>query len=168
MTAGVSNIVVCPSCGAENIRGLDACESCLMDLRASDSESALLAPVISARLSRPATIDSTASVRDAIALLIADPNGAVVVMEGTVAAGIFTERDVLKRIAGRPERLDAPITTYMTPDPVLLHESDTMAVALNKMGGGGFRHIPVVRDGRLVALVTARDVLQWIMARYFD
>jgi hypothetical protein len=36
------------------------------------------------------------------------------------------------------------------------------------MGAGGFRHIPLTRDGELVAIVTARDVLQWVLTCYFD
>jgi CBS domain-containing protein len=56
----------------------------------------------------------------------------------------------------------------MTPDPVVLRVDDSMAVALNKMGVGGFRHVPVTRDGTLVGLVTARDLMSWVMGRFFD
>jgi CBS domain-containing protein len=43
-----------------------------------------------------------------------------------------------------------------------------MAAALNKMGDGGFRHIPMLHDGNLAGIVTGRDVLQWLLGRYFD
>jgi CBS domain-containing protein len=56
----------------------------------------------------------------------------------------------------------------MTPDPVVLREDDTMAFALNKMGDGGFRHVPVVRDGELVGMITVRDIMNWVLGRYFD
>ena len=46
----------------------------------------------------------------------------------------------------------------MTPDPVVLRHDDTIAVAINKMAVGGFRHIPIVEDGRPTGVVTARDV----------
>jgi CBS domain-containing protein len=56
----------------------------------------------------------------------------------------------------------------MTPDPVVLRDDDTMAMALNKMGDGGFRHIPIVKSGELVGIITARDVMSWVLGKYFD
>ncbi|MCC6419265.1 MAG: CBS domain-containing protein [Gemmataceae bacterium] len=171
-----SNIVVCPFCGAENIEGEDTCQNCAMDLRTTDvpetsqaiSESQLLTPVGRVRHARPATVAIGASVREGVALLVGEPSGACVVMDGERIVGIFTERDVLKRIAGRPERFDDPLARWMTPDPVVLRDDDTVAAALNKMGSGGFRHIPLLRKGELVGMVTGRELLQWVMGRYFD
>lgn len=170
------NIVVCPSCGAENIQGTDTCENCLGDLRAIDvpdtaqiaSESDLTRPISSMRLAKPLTVLVNATVRDAIAVLRQDAAGAAVVVSGTSIVGIFTERDVLKKVAGKAGAQDAPVTAYMTPDPIVLRDDDMMAVALNKMGDGGFRHIPVTRDGELVAMVTAQDVMGWVLGRHFD
>lgn len=169
------SIVVCPSCGFENIQGVDSCESCMADLRGLDvpetrqvaSESDLALPVSSIRFSKPQTVEPTATVGEAVAAMRHGSAGAVVIVEGTAVLGILTERDVLKRIAGRDELLDAPITVHMTPDPVDLRDNDMMAYALNKMGDGGFRHIPVTRDGELIGIVTARDVMAWVMGKYF-
>jgi CBS domain-containing protein len=171
-----SNIVICPSCGHENIEGVDTCENCLMDLRTVDvpetsqvaSDSDLLDILSGIRLSKAATLPISAKVRDAVDALQREPSGGLVVMDGLQIAGIFTERDVLKKVAGRPWLLDERVATCMTPDPVALRDSDTVATALNKMGDGGFRHIPVTRDGLLSAMVNGRDVLTWIMSRYFD
>lgn len=176
MQADRTNIVVCPFCGAENIEGEDTCQNCAMDLRTTDvpetsqtiSESQLLMPIGRVRHARAATVTLGASVRQAVMLLVDEPSGACVVMDGERIAGIFTERDVLKRVAARPERLDDPLVTWMTPDPVILRDDDTVAAALNKMGSGGFRHIPLVRKGELVGMVTGRELLQWVMGRYFD
>jgi CBS domain-containing protein len=61
------------------------------------------------------------------------------------------------KIAGRP--LDArPLAEVMTRDPVVLRHDDTVAVAINKMAVGGFRHIPIVEDGRPTGIVSARDI----------
>ena len=110
------NIVVCPSCGAENIEGVDTCENCLMDLRTVDvpvthqveGESDLLELLSSARLSKPRVMRPGATVREAVRVLAGEPTGAVVVADGDRVVGIFTERDVLKRIAAHQERLDDP------------------------------------------------------------
>ena len=166
----------CPSCGTENIPGSEHCDGCQSDLAHLDlpetfqptSDSDLLRPVGEARLSKPLTIGPGASVREAVALLAADPHGAMVVVDDGAIIGIFTERDVLKSIAGRDDLLTLTLRDVMTLDPVVLREDDTMAVVLNKMGAGGFRHIPLVRDGELVALVTATDVMNWVMGCFFD
>jgi CBS domain-containing protein len=173
---GPANIVICPSCGAENIEGTDTCEHCQADLRTIDvpeiyqvaSESDLLRPVSSLRLRKPDTVNSTVTVAEAVAVMQRDPTGAVIVVDDGEIVGIFTERDLLKKCAGQPETLSAPVREYMTHDPVVLQLTDSMAVALNKMGVGGFRHIPIVDAGNIAGIVTARDVWQWLMGRYFD
>ncbi len=176
MTDEHRNIVICPSCGAENIEGSDACERCLMDLRSIDvPESAQIVPetelniaISEVRITRAKVVAPSQTVRDAIALMRADPMGAVAVVESGIVVGIFTDRDVLKKIAKNPATMDEPVSIHMTHDPVILREDDTMAYALNKMGDGGFRHIPVVRAGNLVGMLTGRDVMTWILGRYLD
>jgi CBS domain-containing protein len=176
MPVGQRNIVICPSCGAENIEGADVCERCMMDLSSIDvpestqvvNESDLTIPISAVRMTRPTTVGPMQTVREAIAQMREDPTGAVVVVENGQVVGIFTDRDVLKKTAARKGVMDEPVALYMTHDPVVLREDDTMAYALNKMGDGGFRHIPVVRDGELVGMVTVRDVMNWLLGRYFD
>ena len=176
MAIGQSNIVVCPACGSENIEGADTCENCLADLRSIDvpewaqmaSESDLALPISSIRVSRPDSVNADATVRQAVELMRAGTTGAVVVLDEGKVVGIFTERDVLKKLAGEPGALDAPVSTYMTLDPVVLRDDDMMAVALNKMGDGGFRHIPILTGSQLTGLVTGRDVMSWVLGRYFD
>jgi CBS domain-containing protein len=171
-----ANIVICPSCGAENIEGVDTCENCMQDLRSLDvpdtfqvaSESDLTCRLDEIRLSRPQTVTRSMTVREVVPILRADPSGAVVVVDDDRIVGIFTDRDVLKRVAGVDGALDQPVSRYMTPDPVILHHDDTMAAALNKMGDGGFRHIPMVRDSRLAAIVTVRDIMHWLLGQYFE
>lgn len=147
MAAEPTNIVVCPRCGAENFEGADTCENCIADLRTIDvpdtaqmaSESDLTRPIGSIRLSKARTVSPDATVREAISAMKEDVTGAVVVTLDGRIVGIFTERDVLKKIAGEPQRLDDAVAAHMTSDPVVLRENDAIAVALNKMGVGGFR-----------------------------
>ncbi len=176
MAIGQSNIVVCPACGSENIEGADTCGNCLADLRSIDvpewaqmaSESDLALPISSIRVSRPDSVDTGATVREAIAVMRAGTSGAVVVLDEGRVVGIFTERDVLKKVSGEPGALDSAVLAYMTPDPLVLRDDDMMAIALNKMGVGGFRHIPVMTGSQLTGLVTGRDVMSWVLGRYFD
>ena len=51
----------------------------------------------------------------------------------------------------------------MTRDPVVLRHNETIAVAINKMAVGGFRHIPIVDDGRPTGVVSAKDVFRHLV-----
>jgi len=51
----------------------------------------------------------------------------------------------------------------MTTDPVVLRHDDSLAVAIHKMAVGGFRHIPLIEDGRPTGIVSARDIFGYIL-----
>jgi CBS domain-containing protein len=90
-----------------------------------------------------------------------------VVREGRLA-GIFTERDVLTKIAGRGlDFTKISVGAYMTPDPEALSPEHKVAYALNKMVVGGYRHVPII-DGerRPVAVMSVRDVVEFIVERF--
>jgi CBS domain-containing protein len=66
-------------------------------------------------------------------------------------------------VAGPNEDLNAVTCgQIMTADPVLFREEDTIAVAINKMSLGGFRHIPLVRNGKADSIVSIADVFRHI------
>ena len=73
----------------------------------------------------------------------------------------------VKKVAGRPGALDAPVAEYMTTDPVVVRENETVAVALHKMADGGFRHVPM-GTAQGYRVVTASDALQWVVERYIE
>ena len=76
--------------------------------------------------------------------------------------GIFTERDVLMRLNVDADQLsDRPISDFMTPNPNA-GDHDKIAFALQKMDVGGYRHIPILTDGRLTGVISLRDVLKYI------
>lgn len=170
------DFVICPSCGERNIRGEDLCWNCMMGLADIDvpetaqpvSESAFTRPLSNLRLRQPVIVAPSDPVRRVIEVMRQDPAGAAVIVSDGKAAGIFTERDVLMRIAGHPERLDEPVAHYMTPDPEVVDDADMMAVVLNRMGDGGFRHLPVTVNGEIGGMVTANDVARWVLLNYFD
>ncbi len=85
---------------------------------------------------------------------------AVLVVDGERLAGIFTERDALFRVIGEGRN---PKTTsvgaVMTANPQTIDPDRPFVQALLVMHEGGFRHLPVVRNGRPVGLVSARDAL---------
>ena len=105
-----------------------------------------------------ASLDTTVSV--AAVLMQEGKVGAVLVIEDGRLVGIFTERDAVYRVmaAGRD-----PATTLlkdvMTPDPLTVSPEETFGYALLLMHEKGFRHAPVVVDGRPIGVVSARHAL---------
>jgi CBS domain-containing protein len=168
------NKMICPDCRTENMEGTDLCQSCGADLRSlklpqPDTEFA-------AHLMHDHLGDLGA--KDAISVSPADPvvfavhimreKGAECVLacdETGKIVGIMTERDVLLKAAGERADLSAlAVRDIMSPDPVILREDDTLAVALHKMSIGGFRHIPFVSEGSSTLLVSIQDVFRHVSA----
>jgi CBS domain-containing protein len=75
--------------------------------------------------------------------------------------GIFTERDVLYKLAGKVDDLAArPVSQYMTPDPEVVQESQLLASALQRMMVGDLRHLPIVDEqGHPTKILSSRDVI---------
>lgn len=82
--------------------------------------------------------------------------GAVLVVDGERLVGIVTGRDVVRAIA---EGRDAttPVAEVMTRDPDVIACERTAIEALRMMSDGGYRHLPIVRDGKLVGIVSRGD-----------
>jgi CBS domain-containing protein len=157
----------CPHCGFENLIGSDICDNCGADLAGRDTPETATSyrgPLLGEHLDTlemdaPEVIDASADAAEAVRRMHDNGTDCVLVVNGGRLVGIFTDRDAVLKVAGRP--LEArPIAELMTRDPVVLRHDDTVAVAINKMAVGGFRHIPIVENGRPIGLVSARDVFR--------
>jgi len=95
------------------------------------------------------------------ARLMRDGNvGAVLVVDGERLVGIFTERDAVYRVtAAGGDPAATTLDGVMTRDPVTVAPDETFGYALLLMHEHGFRHVPVVEDGRPVGVVSARLAL---------
>jgi CBS domain-containing protein len=87
-------------------------------------------------------------------------SSAVVSDYGTLI-GIVTERDLTRAVAGRVHSSEARVREWMTADPLTLSSSATPDEAAKIMLDNGFRHVPIVDDGRAVGIVSIRDVARW-------
>jgi len=108
----------------------------------------------------PTTTAKTTSVRDAAVLMKERGKGALLVLDGSKLAGIFTERDALFRViaAGR-DPATTQVGDVMTPRPQSIHPDEPFVNALRVMHQGGFRHLPVVEHERPLGIVSSRDAL---------
>jgi CBS domain-containing protein len=94
----------------------------------------------------------------------------VVVNEQAEPVGIFSERDVMTRVAGQwPQVVDKPMSEVMTATPAVVYSSETPARVLNVMVSGGFRHVPVVdADGKLMGMIGARRLTTYLQSYFPD
>jgi CBS domain-containing protein len=101
-----------------------------------------------------------ATVAEAARLMKEGKVGAVLVVEGGRLVGIFTERDALFRvIACGLDPAATALSEVMTREPKTVAPDETFGYALLMMYEHGFRHAPVVEDGRPVGVVSARKAL---------
>jgi CBS domain-containing protein len=86
--------------------------------------------------------------------------GAVLIVEGEQLVGIITERDIAFRVVARG--LDAETTRVadvMTRAPETVDPDKPFGYALLRMHERGFRHLPVVREGKIVGIISARNAM---------
>jgi CBS domain-containing protein len=105
------------------------------------------------------TITSDATLGDAAAKMAERGVGAVVILEGDSVAAILTERDVMKAVAAGKDG-SASVSDWMTRHPDTVEPGETTDQAATLMIHGGFRHLPVVEEGRVVGIVSIRDLMR--------
>jgi len=165
-------VTTCPSCHAENIPGSEFCDECGSDLRhlalpqaETEFEEHLMHDHLSDLGASEAVVVSPGDpVTLAVHLMRKRGVDCVLVHDkADQIVGIVTERDILMKAAGPKVDLTAlAVGDIMTADPVMLRDSDTLAVALHKMSIGGFRHMPFVAPGRPTLLVSVQDVFHHV------
>ncbi len=161
----------CPSCGHENIDGIDRCENCLapfrqLDIPSADAAEGLARSVMEDNLSELDWDQAIMVAPDTPALEVArlmkDSNsGCALVLDGTKLAGIFTEHDVLLKMTGE-QKSGVLVKDLMSPNPEALNERDSVAEALNKMSMGRYRHIPFKKADGNYAVASIKSVLKYI------
>jgi CBS domain-containing protein len=115
---------------------------------------------------KPLTLPPTATVKKACEAMHARRVGAVLVVEhGDRLVGIFTGRDAVRLLAEGLDAAHTRLATVMTRNPVTIAPEQTAIEALRLLGDCGFRHLPVVKDGRVVGIVSRYDFRAMEQAR---
>jgi predicted transcriptional regulator len=163
--------MICPSCGYDNIEGADRCEECVTSLRHLDVPGArsqgLARSVMEDDLreldqeflgvtSDTPAIDAVMKMRDSRV-------GCALVIDNGKLVGIFTERDILNKLAGKKAfATDTAVKELMSPNPESLKETDSVATALSKMSMGRYRHIPVQKADGTYTVTSIKHVLKYL------
>ncbi|RPH84445.1 MAG: CBS domain-containing protein [Candidatus Rokuibacteriota bacterium] len=113
----------------------------------------------------PVCLREGATVQEAIERMLAHRQAGVLVVDADGRlAGIFTERDVLTRVAGQGrDPRHVALGEVMTRDPEALRPGDRVAYAVHAMSVAGYRTVPLVDgDGKPLGVVTVSDVIRWL------
>lgn len=117
----------------------------------------------------PVVVGPETSIGDAAALMRERSVGCLLVGEDGRLSGIFTERDLLRKVLAKQAEatFEDPITAVMTSNPVVALESETIAVLLRRMYDGGFRHIPLLSgNDRLLGTVSIKRVVGFLADQF--
>jgi CBS domain-containing protein len=161
----------CPACGFDNIEGADRCEDCLAPFRDLDipqpveglQAHLMMDPVRKVYSEAPGTVSSNDPMVRAVELMRSYRSGCVPVVDEGKLKGILSEVDILFKLdPSNPDLLQKKVSMFMTPKPEVLSEDSTIAHALHSMSIGGYRHLPVVRNGQLVGILSAKDILRYL------
>ncbi|HWV40704.1 CBS domain-containing protein [Pseudorhodoplanes sp.] len=119
--------------------------------------------ILSAKGRDVATIAPTATLAEATKILSERKIGALVVTgAGGRIIGILSERDIVRALAQHGgEALQLPLTDVMTRKVVTCTPRDTVAVLMERMTAGKFRHLPVTDDGALTGIISIGDVVKY-------
>ena len=107
-------------------------------------------------------IEPTASLAAAAKLLAAHRIGSLVIRgAGGRVAGILSERDIVRALSEQgASALDVPVGQAMTRDVETCGEDESCASIMERMTAGKFRHMPVLRGGKLAGLISIGDVVK--------
>jgi CBS domain-containing protein len=165
--------MICPTCGYDNLPGNEECVNCQQDLTSVDRscpqnrvERSLMEDQVAAlRPNKPITVRPNTPLQAAIqAMLVSDIGALLVTDDDGRLLGIFSERDLLTKVAGiHIDYKQLVVRDFMTANPEVVNGTDTLNFALHKMDCGGYRHLPVLTDGKPLGVVSVRDMLRHIV-----
>jgi len=105
-----------------------------------------------------------ALVTECVRTMSAKKIGALIVINGDKLAGIFTERDALNKVlAAGLEPSKTKVSDVMTKDPFFISPTTTVGEAMELVTKRRFRHLPIVKNGKVLAVISSGDLTYWLV-----
>ena len=124
-----------------------------------------VAELLRAKPARVVKVTPDQSVLDAIKLLATENIGAAIVMSGDRLAGIMSERDYTRKVILKGRAAETTkVEEIMTPNVVVVNPRTKTRDCMAIMSEKNIRHLPVVDDGRVIGMVSIRDIVSDIIA----
>ncbi len=118
-------------------------------------------PVVEIMSTSPLTISADATVAEAASVMRDKEVGSLVVLEDSRPAGIVTERDVVTKVAASNRSSKATsVREIMTSPLIAVHPHQEVAEAAKVMAARRIRRLPVIKEGKLVGMITENDIIR--------
>jgi len=115
----------------------------------------------------PLSIAPTQTVADALAAMRRDEVGCVLVCKEGRVVGVFTERDLMRRVLAAGKPMTTPVAECMTANPVVVSPKEPIAAAVRRMEEGGYRHLPVVDEGgRPLGVLSVKRIVRYLVEHF--
>jgi CBS domain-containing protein len=110
-------------------------------------------------------VAKTETLRAAIKIMDENNIGVLPIVENDKPIGVLTERDILRRVVAKNIDLDkTKVMDMMTKDPITINYDASILEATRLMSENNFRHLLVLKNGKIVGIVTAKDVIEVMSA----
>jgi CBS domain-containing protein len=109
------------------------------------------------------TVKPTESLKNALKRIVARNIGSIIVVEENEAVGIITERDISRRVARNNDALKRQVKNVMSRPLITVEPTESVQDAMALMLKHGVRRLPVVKQQKLVGIISQRDVLRWVL-----
>jgi CBS domain-containing protein len=117
--------------------------------------------------SEPLCLRPDQPVADAVDLMRQHRVGCVLVCQDGELVGIFTERDLIRRVLATGDSLHMNLARCMTRDPVVVQPSESIGAAVRRMEEGGYRHLPVVdAAGRPLGVLSVKCIVHYLVEHF--
>jgi CBS domain-containing protein len=147
-----------------------ACDDAKMWTHGDPLETALATEPVSAIQHEPfITVAPDMPIHRVLQLLVVRDISCVLVADGLSLVGLFTQRDVLDKVAIEYEAVkDRPVSEIMTKNPIVVYDTDSSAKALCVMATGGYRHVPVLDENENIVGVVSPQRVAAFLERHFS
>lgn len=160
----------CPSCGAQNIDGSDACDSChepLTDMQALAPKKGMEKRIIEGTVrdlspKKALTVAPSDDLQKTVEIMRKNNVGCVLVVDKSGLAGVLSERELLFKTNEAADLKKTKVSEIMRTHQTSLREDDEVAEVFHRLALSGHRHAAVqMRDGSF-GVVSARDLLRYL------
>lgn len=142
------------------LRGLEERLTAALQPRASSGQTLFMTPMGELVRREPVVVAPDNTIAEAARRMSAHGISSLLVSDdGHSLCGIVTDRDLRNRVLAEGRDPAGPVSAIMTAEPLMLDASSPVLEGILAMAGRGIHHLPLTRDGRVVGMVTTRDLM---------
>jgi CBS domain-containing protein len=114
------------------------------------------------------TVTKKRIIREVLDIMIKNDIGSLVVVEGSTGIGILTERDIMKNVSSDPHFMNKRVEELMSKPLITINEETPAWDAFRIMLSRKIRRLPIEKDGKLIGIVSERDLFRWVMLVVYE